>query len=75
MNRLLGILSKEDYELAQQINLKQGIKPHYYAFRWITLMLSQEFSLPGTSAVLFCSVLVFYGHSFANTHKKAYKTY
>ena len=47
MNRFVSILSKEDFELCNQINLIQGIKPHYYAFRWITLLLSQEFSLPG----------------------------
>ncbi|KAI2801751.1 hypothetical protein RDWZM_000771 [Blomia tropicalis] len=46
MNRFVSILSKEDFELCNQINLIQGIKPHYYAFRWITLLLSQEFSLP-----------------------------
>lgn len=61
MNRLLGILSKEDYELAQQINLKQGIKPHYYAFRWITLMLSQEFSLP--------DVLRLWDYLFSDEHR------
>ncbi|KAH9415688.1 TBC1 domain family member 13 [Dermatophagoides pteronyssinus] len=46
MDRLVQILSKEDLELCQRINLIQGIKPHYYAFRWITLLLSQEFPLP-----------------------------
>jgi hypothetical protein len=25
----------------------QEIKPQYYAFRWLTLLLSQEFELPG----------------------------
>lgn len=24
------------------------LKPQYYAFRWLTLLLSQEFPLPGT---------------------------
>lgn len=47
MNRVVALLTKEDQELCQHINLIQGIKPHYYAFRWITLMLSQEFPLPG----------------------------
>lgn len=47
MGRFVNILSKEDSELCQKINLIQGIKPHYYAFRWITLLLSQEFPLPG----------------------------
>jgi len=26
---------------------QQDIKPQYYAFRWLTLLLSQEFELPG----------------------------
>jgi len=26
---------------------EQDIKPQYYAFRWLTLLLSQEFELPG----------------------------
>jgi len=33
---------------------QQDIKPQYYAFRWLTLLLSQEFELPGTTHV--CSL-------------------
>jgi len=29
--------------------MQQEIKPQYYAFRWLTLLLSQEFELPGMS--------------------------
>lgn len=47
MDQFLNLLSKIDNEVYQQITLNQGIKPHYYAFRWITLLLSQEFPLPG----------------------------
>ena len=31
---------------------QQDIKPQYYAFRWLTLLLSQEFELPGMVHVL-----------------------
>jgi len=27
--------------------MEQDLKPQFYAFRWLTLMLSQEFPLPG----------------------------
>ncbi|XP_054156693.1 TBC1 domain family member 13-like [Oppia nitens] len=46
MTRLTGLLSKEDNDLYHRITLVQAIKPHYYAFRWLTLLLSQEFPLP-----------------------------
>ena len=26
---------------------KKSVKPQFFAFRWITLLLSQEFTLPG----------------------------
>lgn len=47
MTKLTTLLSKQDLELYQQLTLTQSIKPHYYAFRWLTLLLSQEFPLPG----------------------------
>ena len=47
MTRLLSILGREDTQLSQYLNVTLNIKPHFYAFRWITLLLSQEFSLPG----------------------------
>lgn len=47
MDKFNNIVSKEDYQLYSHINLTLGIKPHFYAFRWITLLLSQEFPLPG----------------------------
>jgi hypothetical protein len=53
MTRLTTLLSKEDSELCHQITLIQAIKPHYYAFRWITLLLSQEFPLPGRKSIIF----------------------
>lgn len=46
MTKLTNLLSSEDPELYHKLLQVQGIKPHYYAFRWITLLLSQEFPLP-----------------------------
>ncbi|CAG2117753.1 unnamed protein product [Medioppia subpectinata] len=46
MTRLTSLLSREDNDLCHKITLVQAIKPHYYAFRWLTLLLSQEFPLP-----------------------------
>ena len=46
MTKLNNLLLKMDNALYTQINQNQSIKPHYYAFRWITLLLSQEFNLP-----------------------------
>ena len=48
MTKLTNLLSSEDPELYHKLLHSQSIKPHYYAFRWITLLLSQEFPLPGT---------------------------
>jgi len=33
---------------------QQDIKPQYYAFRWLTLLLSQEFELPGMQTDTSC---------------------
>jgi hypothetical protein len=46
MTKLTNLLSSEDPELYHKLLQVQNIKPHYYAFRWITLLLSQEFPLP-----------------------------
>ena len=50
MTKLANLLSQEDYELYHLLFQVQSIKPHFYAFRWITLLLSQEFPLPGLSS-------------------------
>lgn len=36
-----------DPELYRHVVEELAIKPQFYAFRWISLLLSQEFSLPG----------------------------
>ncbi|RWS04182.1 TBC1 domain family member 13-like protein, partial [Leptotrombidium deliense] len=46
MTRLTNLLHREDSQVYYHIYQNQAIKPHYYAFRWITLLLSQEFPLP-----------------------------
>eukprot|EP00088_Acartia_fossae_P024788 TRINITY_DN2566_c0_g1_i2.p1 TRINITY_DN2566_c0_g1~~TRINITY_DN2566_c0_g1_i2.p1 ORF type:complete len:385 (-),score=51.57 TRINITY_DN2566_c0_g1_i2:465-1619(-) len=45
MVKLDKMLESKDYTV-HNILLSQGIKMPYFAFRWLSLMLSQEFSLP-----------------------------
>jgi hypothetical protein len=45
MNRLVRMLELKDAHVADRLK-EQGILPQYYAFRWISLILSQEFDLP-----------------------------
>ncbi|CAF1152234.1 unnamed protein product [Rotaria sordida] len=45
MQRLLMLLKKTDPKVHYLFE-KQKIKPEFYAFRWLTLLLSQEFRLP-----------------------------
>lgn len=46
MKRLMNLLQEHDFNIWQRLQM-QDIKPQYYSFRWITLLLSQEFPLPG----------------------------
>ena len=46
MTKLANLLSAEDPDLYHTLFQVQAIKPHFYAFRWVTLLLSQEFPLP-----------------------------
>lgn len=50
MNRLTNLLSRIDRDLYEHIYVTLGIKPHFHAFRWLTLLLSQEFPLPGENS-------------------------
>ena len=46
MKRLYQLLKTKDlavYNILEKLNLK----PEFFAFRWLTLLLSQEFQLPG----------------------------
>jgi len=45
MELLVGRVSNRDAQVARLLTF-QEIHPQYYAFRWITLLLSQEFPLP-----------------------------
>ncbi|UJR09676.1 hypothetical protein I4U23_013910 [Adineta vaga] len=45
MQRLLMLLKKTEPDIYYLFE-KQKIKPEFYAFRWLTLLLSQEFRLP-----------------------------
>jgi hypothetical protein len=45
MQNFLMLLKKTDNEIYELFE-KQKLKPEFYAFRWLTLLLSQEFQLP-----------------------------
>ncbi|XP_078493741.1 TBC1 domain family member 13 [Ciona intestinalis] len=45
MNKALCLLRETDPQVWLLLE-KQGIKPQYFLFRWLTLLLSQEFNLP-----------------------------
>merc|ERR1712241_919485 len=45
MNRLMGKLGRLDPEVKRVLDA-QDIRPQYFSFRWLTLMLSREFPLP-----------------------------
>lgn len=45
MNKLSCMLEKKDVHVFNRLK-DQGIFPQYYSFRWLTLLLSQEFPLP-----------------------------
>ncbi|VDO98202.1 unnamed protein product [Soboliphyme baturini] len=46
MRCLFGLLKDTDLTLYTHIAEKQEIRPEYFAFRWLSLLLSQEFLLP-----------------------------
>ncbi|XP_061657742.1 TBC1 domain family member 13 isoform X3 [Syngnathoides biaculeatus] len=45
MESVYSMLKEKDVELYLKL-LEQNIKPQYFTFRWLTLLLSQEFLLP-----------------------------
>ncbi|XP_060574145.1 TBC1 domain family member 13-like, partial [Ruditapes philippinarum] len=45
MNQLMTTLKETDSTLWYKLK-EQDLKPQFYAFRWLTLLLSQEFPLP-----------------------------
>ncbi|KAI9126013.1 hypothetical protein K1719_003431 [Acacia pycnantha] len=44
LSRLSDLLKVNDEELWRHLEFKTKVKPQFYAFRWITLLLTQEFS-------------------------------
>lgn len=45
LSRLSEMLKANDEELWRHLELQNKVNPQFYAFRWITLLLTQEFSL------------------------------
>ncbi|CAF4745619.1 unnamed protein product [Pieris macdunnoughi] len=50
MFRLSERLKMNDYAVWERLS-KQELRPQYYSFRWLTLLLSQEFSLPDVERI------------------------
>ncbi|KAK5829789.1 hypothetical protein PVK06_013582 [Gossypium arboreum] len=45
LSRLSDLLKANDEELWRHLEFTSKVKPQYYGFRWITLLLTQEFNL------------------------------
>ena len=45
------MLKEKDTSLYLKLE-QQEIRPQFYAFRWLTLLLSQEFPLPGKNLII-----------------------
>lgn len=43
LSRLSTLLKRHDQDLWQRLEIVNAVQPQYYAFRWITLALTQEF--------------------------------
>ncbi|XP_023952164.2 TBC1 domain family member 13 [Bicyclus anynana] len=50
MMKLCECVKKHDPEVSERLE-KQELRPQYYSFRWLTLLLSQEFSLPDVERI------------------------
>jgi len=50
MKRLFNLISRKDKAVFQVLE-KLQLKPEFFAFRWLTLLLSQEFELPDVIAM------------------------
>ncbi|KAG2442314.1 hypothetical protein HXX76_002400 [Chlamydomonas incerta] len=48
IRRLMLVLQHYDKELWHHIEVVHKVDPQFYAFRWLTLLLSQEFAFPDT---------------------------
>ncbi|GLC38907.1 hypothetical protein PLESTB_000460300 [Pleodorina starrii] len=48
IRRLMHVLQYHDRELWHHMEVVHKVDPQFYAFRWLTLLLSQEFAFPDT---------------------------
>eukprot|EP00198_Chlamydomonas_reinhardtii_P003947 XP_001693283.1 RabGAP/TBC protein [Chlamydomonas reinhardtii] len=48
IRRLMLVLQHYDKELWHHVEVVHKVDPQFYAFRWLTLLLSQEFAFPDT---------------------------
>lgn len=48
MQQVMKVLEKIDTPLYIYLTKNLGVEPQYFCFRWITVLLTQEFDLPGT---------------------------
>ena len=46
MTKFVSKINTVDPKVHERLMVEQDIKPQYFSFRWLTLMLSQEFPLP-----------------------------
>ena len=69
MRKLDACLKANDVTVWLKLQ-QQDIKPQYYAFRWLTLLLSQEFELPGTDSQLFMTALHSKGKKVKFSHTR-----
>ena len=63
MERLMLLIEEKDVTLYRQFET-QSIQPHFFAFRWLTLLFSQEFILPG--------IIIYNNIRVLNVYKKCY---
>lgn len=66
MAKLSNLLEKKDPEVFKKLK-EQELHPQYYSFRWLTLLLSQEFPLP--------DVLRLWDSLFADKNRFDFLTY
>uniref|UniRef100_A0ACD5XBV4 Uncharacterized protein n=1 Tax=Avena sativa TaxID=4498 RepID=A0ACD5XBV4_AVESA len=48
LSKLMQLLRKYDGELQHHLEIRTEVNPQFYAFRWITLLLTQEFNFADT---------------------------
>lgn len=75
LNQFYTSFEDVDSELYKHLAINLAIKPQFYAFRWISLLLSQEFSLPGnfffinTNKKFFLDVIALWDFVFSSAKR------